>query len=111
MVRSMRCFARRSSYLTRLYSVERRSLEVKPGEATSFVPAADLRITNIALGEEIADENSRTTVKLVYRRPGAEEDDEEEEEDEDEDEDEEPKISSAVLCSLTYGKVRRLVHS
>ena len=109
MVRSMRCFARRASYLTRLYSVERRSLEVKPGEATSFVPAADLRITNIALGEEIADENSRTTVKLVYRRPGAEEDDEEEEEDEDEDE--EPKISSAVLCSLTYGKVRRLVHS
>ena len=105
----MRCFARRSSYLTRLYSVERRSLEVKPGEATSFVPAADLRITNIALGEEIADENSRTTVKLVYRRPGAEEDDEEEEEDEEEDE--EPKISSAVLCSLTYGKVRRLVHS
>ncbi|KAI0718977.1 hypothetical protein C8T65DRAFT_637625 [Cerioporus squamosus] len=79
------------------------SLVVKPGEATSFIPAADLRITNIALGDEIADEKSRTTVKLIYRPPGAEEEDEEEEEEKEE----EPTVSSAVLCSLTPGKIEQ----
>ncbi|RDX44885.1 hypothetical protein OH76DRAFT_1408682 [Lentinus brumalis] len=78
------------------------SLEVKPGEATAFVPAADLRITNIALGDEIADEKSRTTVKLIYRPPGAEDEDEEDEEDEDE-----PAVASAVLGSLTPGKIEQ----
>ena len=85
-----------------------------PGEPTVITPPADIRITNVALGDEIADEKGRTTVKLVYLAPGARgDDDDEDEEDEDdkenEDEDDESmKVSTAVLCSLTYGRVRLL---
>ena len=66
-----------------------------------------MRITNIALGEELADESARTTVKLMYRTPAPGEDsDEEDEEDEDEEkEDEDAEIETTVLCSLIPSKV------
>lgn len=85
-----------------------RSLTVSPGDPTVITPPADLRITNVALGDQIADESSRTTIKLTYRTPGAgagDEDDEEDEED-DEETDKPEELSTAVLCSLTFGKVR-----
>ena len=86
-------------------------MAVSPGEPAVIAPPADLRITNVALGEEVADESGRTTVKLIYRTPGANSDDEEEEEEDEENEDEEKEdkpeqLSTAILCSLTCGKVR-----
>nr|VWO98353.1 Zn(2)-C6 fungal-type domain-containing protein [Ganoderma boninense] len=82
------------------------SLTVTPGEPTVITPPADLRITNVALGDQIADESSRTTVKVTYRTPGAAAGDEED--DEDDDESEKPEeLSTAVLCSLTFGKVEQ----
>ncbi|TFY70995.1 hypothetical protein EVG20_g2012 [Dentipellis fragilis] len=78
------------------------SVAVKPGEPHSIVPQADIRITNVALGDELQDGTGRTSVKLIYNRPGAGEDS-----DEDEEEAEAPEDSLAmtVLCSLIPGKV------
>lgn len=88
--------------LTRIHLI--RSLELKPGQTESFVPPGDLRITNVALGDELADEKARTSVKLTYQAPGGpDEEDDDEEDDEDEEEGGEP--VTTVLCSLTPGKV------
>ncbi|KAL7281353.1 hypothetical protein ACG7TL_004662 [Trametes sanguinea] len=81
-----------------------------PGEPSVISPAGDIRITNIALGDQLADESGRTTVKLHYRRPGADDEDSEEEDDEDEDEEKEndnTELLTTVLCSLTPGKVEQ----
>lgn len=87
-----------------------RSLTVTPGDPTVITPPADLKITNVALGDEIADENSRTTIKLTYRTPGAGAGDEDQDEGVDEEDDDDAgkpeEVSTAVLCSLTYGRVR-----
>lgn len=56
----------------------------------------------MALGDELADEKGRTSVKLTYQAPGAPDEDDEDEEDEEE-EGGEP--VTTVLCSLTPGKV------
>lgn len=77
------------------------SLELKPGKPESVIPPADLRITNAALGEELADEKSRTSVKLTYQHPGG--DDEEDEEEDDE----EAHTVTTVLCSLTPNKIEQ----
>ncbi|KAI0772588.1 hypothetical protein BC629DRAFT_1583140 [Irpex lacteus] len=74
------------------------SLELQPGQTESFVPPGDLRITNVALGAELADENGRTSVKLTYQAPGGSDEDEEDEEDEG------GEPVTTVLCSLTPGK-------
>ncbi|KAI0340886.1 hypothetical protein BDW22DRAFT_1359722 [Trametopsis cervina] len=80
------------------------SLELKPGQTESFTPPGDLRITNVALGDELADENGRTSVKLTYQAPGAPIDDDD---DEDEDEEEGGEPVTTVLCSLTPGKIEQ----
>ncbi|KAF9049847.1 hypothetical protein BJ165DRAFT_1454247 [Panaeolus papilionaceus] len=80
------------------------SVELQPGKPrTIMMPDLDLHVTNVALGEEIADPNGRTVLKLVYSR-GLFDDDEDDEEDENENEDEEKQVTT-VLCSLTPGKV------
>ena len=80
---------------------------MEPNEPIEFTPPADLRVTNVALGPELADENGRTTLKLVYLSPASEESDEEDEEEaEDEDEGKNVEPIATVLCSLTPGKVR-----
>ncbi len=84
-----------------------RSKTIEPGEPVEIELLADLRITNVALGDDIVDEKGRTTVKIIHRPMGSEGDSD------DEDEDEEAlaaeadamEIETAVLCSLTYGKV------
>ena len=81
-------------------------MAVTPGDPSVISPPADLRITNVALGDEVADESGRTTIKLVYRTPGAGGDSEDEDE-EDEEEDKPEQLSTTVLCSLTCGKVCR----
>ncbi|KAI0686782.1 hypothetical protein BC835DRAFT_435713 [Cytidiella melzeri] len=78
------------------------SLELKPGQTESFVPPGDLRITNVALGDQLVDQNDRTSVKLTYQPPGAPPENEEDEEDEEED-----KPVTTVLCSLTPGKIEQ----
>lgn len=82
----------------------RRSLELKPGQTEEFNPPGDLRITNVALGDELADENGRTSVKLTYMAPDTSEE-EHDNEDEDDDEEEVGEPVTTVLCSLTPGKV------
>ncbi|KAI0743736.1 hypothetical protein C8Q80DRAFT_1272384 [Daedaleopsis nitida] len=88
------------------------SIEVTPGEPTVITPPADVRVTNIALGDEVADEKSRTTVKLTYRAPGGGQDSDDEEEDDEEEEDEEDegkgRIATTVLGSLTCGRVEQM---
>lgn len=77
---------------------------MKPGQPESVIPLGDLRITNVALGDELADQNGRTSVKLTYRGPKApSESDEEESQDEEEEEDDAEPVTT-VLCSLTPGK-------
>ena len=85
-----------------------RSLELQPGKPQTFVVPNDLRITNVALGAELQEENGRTSVKLTYTQPKPSDSDEEDEDEEDEDkedEDTEDEPISTVLCSLTPGKV------
>lgn len=78
-----------------------RNLVITPGKPEAFIPQSDLRITNVALGDELADESGRTTVKLTYQTLVDIDDDESA----DEEAPQEP-ISTTVLCSLTAGKVR-----
>ena len=78
-----------------------RSVTVTPGKKVEVVPQADLKIVNVALGHELADTSGRTTLTMTYKPPTTvDEDDEEEENEADGPE------STAVLCSLTPGKVR-----
>ena len=82
-----------------LFSSCYRSIELKPRkEPLSFIPQSDLRITNIALTDELADLTGRTSVKLSFQTPVKIDDG-------DEDEDPSEPISTTVLGSLTPGKV------
>ncbi|CAL1707710.1 unnamed protein product [Somion occarium] len=88
------------------------SAKLTPGEPEAITPPADLRITNIALGDEVAEENARTSVRLVYMNPAPPEDsdDEDDEEEKDEDEDDEDSKLEPVqtfLGSVTPGKVEQ----
>ncbi|KAA1472844.1 hypothetical protein DENSPDRAFT_930576 [Dentipellis sp. KUC8613] len=78
------------------------SVAVNPGEPYSVVPQADIRITNVALGDELQDETGRTSVKLIYNRPGVGADEDEEEDDAPED-----SLTMTVLCSLIPGKIEQ----
>lgn len=92
-----------------LYLLRCRSLVVSADEEdpTEFSPPADVRITNVALGADLEDENGRTSLKLIFPTQGERDsDDEEEEEEDDDDDDDDLPLSTTVLCSLTPGKVR-----
>lgn len=81
---------------------------MKPGEdgIESFIPQSDLRITNVALGAELQDENARSTIKIHYKSLAADDEDEDEEDEDEEKEDEDgPQLVETVLASLTPGKV------
>jgi FK506-binding nuclear protein len=75
------------------------SCVLKPGQKEVVQPAGDLRITNVALGDKLEDETSRTSVKFTFSKPIRMDEDEE-----DEDEDENA-LTSTILCSLTPAKV------
>jgi len=69
-------------------------------------PFANLKISNAALGAELEDDHSRTTLTIeTSDRPPV---DSEEDEEPDEDEDK-PQLTSIVLTSLTPGKVGKLL--
>jgi len=78
-------------------------LSVSPGKPVTFVPQSDLKITNVALGDKLADNSARTSVKVTYSTPIKMDDD-----DDDDDDDGPPPMSETVLCSLTPGKVYTL---
>jgi len=69
------------------------SLRLTPGKEEVLEPPADIRITNVALGDVLKDASGRTTVKLTFEMPGQAKSDEEEEEDS-------PPQVTTVLCSL-----------
>lgn len=71
-----------------------------PGKGAVVIPQADIRITNAALGDVIADANGRTVVKITYRKLVEVDSD-------DEEDDEAPpeEFSTTFLCSFTPGKV------
>ncbi|THV02367.1 hypothetical protein K435DRAFT_717168 [Dendrothele bispora CBS 962.96] len=78
------------------------SQELTPGKPFNFSPAGDIKITNVALGDTLADENGRTTVKLTYPKISPPE------EDEDEDmEDDDGTPTTTFLCSLTPSKIEQ----
>lgn len=83
-----------------------RSEVLTPGKPLSVIPQADVKVTLVSLGEELADPSGRTTVKLTYEKPVARVDSDDEDEDEDKDEDMLGKEVTTVVCSLTAGKVR-----
>ena len=68
-----------------------------------------MKITNASLGDVIADEKARSSIKLTYQQL-TDIDDEDDEEKEDEPQDALPK-TSVVLCSLTPGKVSATTQS
>lgn len=77
-------------------STRRRSVIVEPGKKTTFTAQADIRLTNATLDADVADEKSRTSVKLIYETP---------QEVGEDDATPEPAKTTTVLCSLTPGKV------
>jgi len=74
------------------------SLELKPGKEEVVTPQADIKITNIALGDVLSDASGRTTVKFTYHPPSQPDED-----DEDGGENVSESLSTAVLCSLKPG--------
>ncbi|KAG6813562.1 hypothetical protein H0H92_009954 [Tricholoma furcatifolium] len=73
------------------------SLKVTPGKQETINLPADVRITNVALGDVLKDTSGRTSLKLTYSTPGGA--DEEEEEEEEEEEPQETPVTT-VLCTL-----------
>ncbi|KAG6918710.1 hypothetical protein DXG01_012195 [Tephrocybe rancida] len=68
------------------------SLKLTPGKEEIFQPAADLQITNVALGDVLKDTSGRTSVKLTFAPSGTI--------DEDDEDEEVPDPVTTVLCSL-----------
>lgn len=80
----------------------RRSVELIPGKDEIVQPPADIRITNVTLGDVLKDNSGRSTVKLTYEPSGRLDSD-------DEDEDVEvPAPITTVLCALKPDTVRFL---
>lgn len=82
-----------------------RSRELAPGEPVEFVPDVDIKLSNAALGVEVNDQSSRSSVRLVYRAPAYEDDANEESNEED------VVPEATILCSLTPGRVCNLISS
>ncbi|KAK7472761.1 peptidylprolyl isomerase fpr3 [Stygiomarasmius scandens] len=78
------------------------SQELTPGKPAEISPAYDIKITNVALGDVLADENGRTTIKVVYQKisPPSDDDDEDIENDD-------GTPTTTVVCSLTPSKIEQ----
>lgn len=78
-----------------------RSLELVPGKKYEIVAAADLHITNAALGDELDEETGRSVIKAtVHEQPAQLDSDSEDEAGE------AGEPFDTVLCSLRAGQVR-----
>ncbi|KAJ7446178.1 hypothetical protein B0H11DRAFT_2085426 [Mycena galericulata] len=78
------------------------SCTVDAKKAFTIEPPAAIRITNVALGDVLADASARTSVKLTYKTLLALD------EESDADEPEELPTSSTFLCALTPGKIEQV---
>ncbi|KAE9411348.1 hypothetical protein BT96DRAFT_968830 [Gymnopus androsaceus JB14] len=76
-------------------------LDLEGGESTKYTPAQDIKITNVALADVLADEKGRTVLKLSIPLLSPEDD-----EDMNEDDDE-PKLQTVTICSFTPGKIEQ----
>ncbi|KAF5370590.1 hypothetical protein D9758_001975 [Tetrapyrgos nigripes] len=74
------------------------SQDLTAGKTVTITPPADIKITNIALGSEIADKDGRTTVKMTYPKLPAPDDEDEEG----------VETVTATIGSLTPGKIEHL---
>ncbi|KAF8726519.1 hypothetical protein AX14_007764 [Amanita brunnescens Koide BX004] len=79
------------------------SQELTPGKEEAIMPVADLKISNVALGDTLVDSNGRSTVKITYAAPVFSDEDEDEDEDGDDNEDDRKEVTT-ILCSLSAGK-------
>ncbi|KAJ6500008.1 hypothetical protein C8R47DRAFT_1317325 [Mycena vitilis] len=77
---------------------------VAPKNGATIEPPAAIRITNISLGDVLADSSARTTLKLVYNGLITLESDDEDETEEVADQ---PK-SSTFICALTPSKIEQV---
>ncbi|PSS29869.1 hypothetical protein PHLCEN_2v2636 [Hermanssonia centrifuga] len=77
-----------------------------PGQPEAFIVPNDLKVTNIALGEAIVEENGRTSVKMTYTIPGVSNLDDEDK-DANGDAGTDPITGTTILCSLTPGKIEQ----
>ncbi|KAJ3791020.1 hypothetical protein GGU10DRAFT_338461 [Lentinula aff. detonsa] len=80
-------------------------VELEGGKTVEIRPPSDLKITNVALGDVLADANERTTFKLGIPLLSESEDDEDDEDDEGNEE--EDKMQTLTICSLTAGKIEQ----
>ncbi|KDR75777.1 hypothetical protein GALMADRAFT_248463 [Galerina marginata CBS 339.88] len=72
------------------------------GQEKTIHPPVTVHVTNVSFGEEIADTQSRTVVKLKFESLMPDEDESEEK---DEEKDEPDLLATTVLCALTPGKI------
>lgn len=86
--------------------VEVWSFELAGNSEEAISLAADVRVTNVAFGEDLAEANGRSVIKLGYLAISDEAFDEVESDDE-EPEVPEPKFTTTVLAPLTAGKVEQ----
>ncbi|KZV85029.1 hypothetical protein EXIGLDRAFT_775961 [Exidia glandulosa HHB12029] len=75
------------------------NLELEPGKKYSYLVEREFRVTNAALGEELADEKGRSVVKVAYIDPNTDDDS-------DDDDAAQTQIET-VLCSLRAGLVEQ----
>ncbi|KAF7306153.1 Peptidylprolyl isomerase [Mycena chlorophos] len=79
------------------------SAVIEPKKKLELVPPANIRLTNVALGDSLQDSTARTTLKLTHDQPAPVEDDDEEADSEDLT----MKKTTTVLCSLSGGKIEQ----
>ena len=75
-----------------------------PGKRIRVLPGSDFRLTTATLGEELADEKGRTTIKL-YRISYPDDSDEDEEDEKDEDEEPVFEKDPIIIGHLIAGRV------
>ncbi|KAJ7780545.1 hypothetical protein DFH07DRAFT_792651 [Mycena maculata] len=78
------------------------SCTVDAKKGFSFQPAAPIRITNVALGDDLANTSARTSLKLSYKTLIPENDDS------DDDAPPEFPTSTTFICALTPGKIEQV---
>lgn len=87
-----------------------RSISLAPSQSSEVIPQRDIRITQVALGDELADASARNSIKISYMNRANFDGDGDDDDDDDDEEGAAKKLEDAltttVLCSLTAGKVR-----
>ncbi|TEB38357.1 FKBP-like protein [Coprinellus micaceus] len=86
--------------------VEVWSLKLEGGAEEAITPPADIRITNISFGEDLADANGRSVIKLGYNAITADDLEEKEEEEEDTPQ---GTYTTTVLAPLTAGRIEQAI--